>query len=193
MSPPGWDDEIAEIRRRQQLATEMGGAERVERQRSRGKLTLRQRLDALLDPGSFREWGSLAGEGRYDAAGQLVGFRASSCIAGWGTVDARRVAVSADDFTIRGGSSETYHHEKNAQVELMAAQFGLPLIRLLDGTGGGGSVAEIERMGATYVPFVPGFDQVVDNLDAVPVVSLGLGPVAGLGAARLVASQPSLR
>jgi propionyl-CoA carboxylase beta chain len=192
VSPPGWDDEIAEIRRRQQLATAMGGADRVERQRSRGKLNLRERLDALLDPGSFREWGSLAGEGRYDAEGKLAGFRASSCIAGWGTFDERRVAVSADDFTIRGGSSETYHHEKNAQVELMAAQFGLPLIRLLDGTGGGGSVAEVERMGATYVPFVPGFDQVVDNLDAVPVVSLGLGPVAGLGAARLVASHYSV-
>jgi propionyl-CoA carboxylase beta chain len=68
----------------------------------------------------------------------------------------------------------------------------LPLLRLLDGTGGGGSVAEIEKLGATYVPYVPGFDQVVANLGAVPVVALGLGPVAGLGAARLVASHYSL-
>jgi propionyl-CoA carboxylase beta chain len=65
-------------------------------------------------------------------------------------------------------------------------------VRLLDGTGGGGSVAEIEKIGATYVPFVPGFDQFVANLGAVPVVSLGLGPIAGLGAARLVASHYSL-
>jgi propionyl-CoA carboxylase beta chain len=192
MSANDWSDEIAEIRRRQALAAEMGGAERVARQTSRGKLTVRERIAALLDAGSFREWGSLAGEGRYDADGQLTGFRASSCLVGRGAIDGRTVAVSADDFTIRGGSSETYLHEKNVQVELMAAEYGLPLVRLLDGTGGGGSVAEVEKIGATYVPYVPGFDQVVANLGQVPVVALGLGPVAGLGAARLVASHYSI-
>jgi propionyl-CoA carboxylase beta chain len=192
MGANDWSEEIAEIRRRQALAAEMGGAERVARQKARGKLTVRERIDALLDPGTFREWGSLAGEGRYEADGQLAGFRASSCLVGRGAIDGRAVAVSADDFTIRGGSSETYHHEKNVQAELMAAEYGLPLVRLLDGTGGGGSVAEIERLGATYVPYVPGFDQVVANLGRVPVVSLGLGSVAGLGAARLVASHYSI-
>jgi propionyl-CoA carboxylase beta chain len=192
MSANDWSNEIAEIRRRQALAAEMGGAERVARQKSRGKLTVRERIAALLDEGSFREWGSLAGEGRYDGEGQLTGFRASSCLVGRGAIDGRAVVVSADDFTIRGGSSETYHHEKNVQAELMAAEYGLPLVRLLDGTGGGGSVAEIEKIGATYVPYVPGFDQVVANLGRVPVVSLGLGPIAGLGAARLVASHYSI-
>jgi acetyl-CoA carboxylase carboxyltransferase component len=192
MSDRGWHREIEEIRRRQELAAGMGGPERVERQRSRGKLTVRERIAALLDPGSFREWGSLAGEGRYAADGSLESFRASSCLAGRGTIAGRTVVVSADDFTIRGGSSETYHHEKNAQAEMMAAEYGLPLLRLLDGTGGGGSVAEVERLGATYVPWVPGFDQVVANLGLVPVISLGLGPVAGLGAARLVASHYSI-
>jgi propionyl-CoA carboxylase beta chain len=173
MSGNDWQDEIAEIRRRQALAAEMGGVDRVARQKSRGKLTVRERIVALLDEGSFREWGSLAGEGRYDADGQLAGFRASSCLVGRGAIDGRAVVVSADDFTIRGGSSETYHHEKNVQAELMAAEYGLPLVRLLDGTGGGGSVAEVEKLGATYVPYVPGFDQVVANLGRVPVVSLG--------------------
>ena len=82
MGGTGWKDEIEEIHRRQQLAAEMGGRERVERQRSRGKLTVRERIAALLDDGSFREWGSLAGEGQYDANGQLTGFRASSCLTG---------------------------------------------------------------------------------------------------------------
>src|SRR5512139_4320165 len=189
MSERGWQQEIEEIRRRQALAAEMGGADRVERQRSRGKLTVRERIDGLLDPGSFREWGSLTGEG---PDGALAGFRASSCLAGRGSIDGRTVVVSADDFTIRGGSSETFSHEKNVQAELMAAEYGLPLVRLLDGTGGGGSVAEVERLGATYVPYVPGFDQVVANLGRVPVVALGLGAVAGLGAARLVASHYSV-
>ena len=75
MSGKAWEEEIAEIRRRQSLAAEMGGAERVQRQKSRGKLTVRERIAALLDPGSFREWGSLAGEGRYDSDGRLTGFR----------------------------------------------------------------------------------------------------------------------
>ena len=192
MADKGWHEEIAEIRRRQALAAELGGSMRVERQRSRGKMTVRERIAGLLDAGSFREWGSLAGEGRYAPDGTLEGFRASSCLAGRGTIDGRTVVVSADDFTIRGGSSETYSHDKNVQAELMAAEYGLPLVRLLDGTGGGGSVAEIEKIGATYVPYVPGFDQVVANLGRVPVVALGLGPVAGLGAARLVASHYSV-
>jgi acetyl-CoA carboxylase carboxyltransferase component len=187
-----WQSEIEELRRRQALALEMGGADRVARQRGRGKLTVRERIAALLDHGTFREWGSLAGEARYDEAGNLTAFRASSCLGGRGDIDGRPVVVSADDFTVRGGSSESYHHEKNAQLETMAGEYGLPLVRLLDGTGGGGSVAEIEKIGATYVPYVPGFDQVVANLGRVPVVSLGLGPVAGLGAARLVASHYSV-
>jgi propionyl-CoA carboxylase beta chain len=187
-----WQPEIDELRRRQALAQEMGGADRVARQRERGKLTVRERIAALLDPGSFREWGSLAGEARYDESGALVGFRASSSLGGRGTIDARPIVVTADDFTVRGGSSESYHHEKNAQLEKMAGEYGLPLVRLLDGTGGGGSVADIEKFGATYVPYVPGFEAVVDNLGRVPVVALGLGPIAGLGAARLVASHYSL-
>ena len=76
MSETGWSAEIAELRRRQQLAAEMGGAERVARQRGRGKLTVRERIEAILDPGTFREWGSLAGEGRYDEQGRLEAFRA---------------------------------------------------------------------------------------------------------------------
>jgi propionyl-CoA carboxylase beta chain len=187
-----WTPEIEELRRRQALARNMGGPERVARQKSRGKLTVRERIDAMLDPGSFREWGSLAGEARYDAAGQLADFRASSCLGGHGTIDGRPVVLSADDFTVRGGSSESYHHEKNAQLEKMAAEYRLPFVRLLDGTGGGGSVADIEKLGATYVPYVPGFDTVVANLARVPVVALGLGPIAGLGAARLVASHYSI-
>jgi propionyl-CoA carboxylase beta chain len=71
----------------------------------------------------------------------------------------------------------------------MAGELGLPLIRLIEGTGGGGSVKSILDMGASYVPFNPGWDQVVANLERVPVVSLALGPVAGLGAARAVSSH----
>jgi acetyl-CoA carboxylase carboxyltransferase component len=66
------------------------------------------------------------------------------------------------------------------------------MVRLVDGTGGGGSVKSLRTMGRTYVPFNPGWDVVVANMSTVPVVSLALGPVAGLGAARVVTSHYSM-
>src|SRR3954464_591162 len=68
----------------------------------------------------------------------------------------------------------------------------MPLVRLVDGTGGGGSVKSLEDMGFSYVPPLPGFDLVVKNLSIVPVVAAALGPVAGLGAARVVCSHFSV-
>ena len=68
----------------------------------------------------------------------------------------------------------------------------MPLVRLVDGTGGGGSVKSLETMGHTYVPFIPGWELAVENLSNVPVVAAALGPVAGLGAARVVASHFSV-
>jgi propionyl-CoA carboxylase beta chain len=74
----------------------------------------------------------------------------------------------------------------------MPHTLGIPLIRMIDGTGGGGSVKTLEVIGATYVPAVPGWSDVIRNLDSVPVVALSLGPTAGLGAARVVASHYSV-
>ena len=68
----------------------------------------------------------------------------------------------------------------------------MPLVRLVDGTGGGGSVKSLETMGFTYVPFIPGWETAAENLSTVPVVAAALGPVAGLGAARVVASHFSV-
>ena len=93
--------------------------------------------------------------------------------------------VGGDDFTIRGGAADAAIAGKQVYAEQLANQMRLPLVRLIDGTGGGGSVKMLEQMGHTYVPANPGWDYVVDNLSTVPVVAAGLGPVAGLGAARL--------
>ena len=83
-------------------------------------------------------------------------------------------------------------HEKMITAERFANEYRLPLIRLIEGTGGGGSVKSLEKDGYTYVPANPGWDWVVSNMATVPVISLGLGPVAGLGAARLVSSHYSV-
>ncbi len=187
-----WEREIEELRARELLAEQMGGAEKVARQHGRGKLDARGRIAGLVDPGSFREIGKIAGKGHYDADGRLTGLSPSNLIYGRADIDGRPVVASADDFTVRGGAADAAIHRKMVQCEMMAHSLKLPLIRMIDGTGGGGSVRTLEEIGATYIPAVPGWSDVVKNLETVPVVALALGPTAGLGAARVVASHYSL-
>jgi acetyl-CoA carboxylase carboxyltransferase component len=187
-----WKNEVEDIRRRETLAEAMGGAEKVARQHAQGKLDARERLKRLLDPGSFREIGKIAGRGSYDDKGELTEFAASNFIFGKGQIDGRPVVASADDFTVRGGAADAALHRKFVQCEKMAHTMGLPLIRMIDGTGGGGSVKSLEDMGFTYVPVTPGWDDIIKNLETVPVVALALGPTAGMGAARTVASHYSI-
>ncbi|MBX9729214.1 MAG: methylmalonyl-CoA carboxyltransferase [Sphingopyxis sp.] len=187
-----WTPEIEELRRRKDMALKMGGAEKVARQHERGKMDARARLAALVDAGSFREIGQIAGRGRYAEDGSFEDLAASNFIFGRADIDGRPVVASADDFTVRGGAADAALHRKFVQCEAMAHEYRLPLIRMIDGTGGGGSVKTLEDMGYTYVPHVPGWDYVVTNLETVPVVALALGPTAGLGAARAVASHYSI-
>ncbi|GLQ19212.1 acyl-CoA carboxylase subunit beta [Algimonas porphyrae] len=191
-TPPDWSSELEQKARREKMAEAMGGQEKVERQKARGKLTARERLTALIDDDSFREIGKLAGMGRYDDTGKLITSSPSNFIYGQAQIEGRSVVASADDFTVRGGASDAAIHRKFVHAEQMAAEYGIPLIRMIDGTGGGGSVKSLEDMGYTYVPMIPGFEVVADNLQNVPVVSLALGPCAGLGAVRVVASHYSV-
>ena len=184
-----WKDEIEHLRKRQALAKGMGGPEKLQRQKDSGRLNVRERIDLLLDPGSFRELGSITGTAFHDDDGALSGFMPANCIFGRGEISGRKIVVVADDFTVRGGAADAAIMEKQIEAEKMAGELGLPLVRLIEGTGGGGSVKMILDMGASYVPFNPGWDQVALNLTRVPVVSLALGPVAGLGAARAVSSH----
>lgn len=187
-----WSAEVEELRARREMALRMGGAEKVARQHERGKMDARARIAALVDSGSFREIGQIAGRGHYAADGSLEDLAASNFIFGRADIDGRPVVASADDFTVRGGAADASLHRKFVQCEAMAHEYRLPLIRMIDGTGGGGSVKTLEETGHTYVPHVPGWDHVVTNLDRVPVVALALGPTAGLGAARVVASHYSI-
>ena len=187
-----WKAELDELAKREVLAEKMGGMAKVKRQKERGKLNVRERMNMLLDDGSFREIGKIAGKGRYDTKGDLQDFVPSNFIFGRGDIAGRPVVASADDFTVRGGAADAAIHRKFTQAEQMAHEMRLPIIRMIDGTGGGGSVKMIEDMGFTYVPYVPGWDHVVKNLDTVPVIALALGPTAGLGAARAVASHYSV-
>jgi acetyl-CoA carboxylase carboxyltransferase component len=187
-----WKEELEELARRRALAAEMGGAEKVERHRAQGKLTVRERIDALLDAGSFREIGALTGRGRYDDEGELTDFTPANFVMGRGRIEGRTVVVGGDDFTVRGGAADASIFQKQVYAERMAHELGLPIVRLVDGSGGGGSVKTLETERRAFVPFNPGWEWVVDNLSRVPVVSLCLGSVAGLGAARVVTSHYSV-
>jgi acetyl-CoA carboxylase carboxyltransferase component len=187
-----WSAEIAELRARQAAAREMGGADKVQTQKAKGKWTVRERVDALLDPGSFREIGSITGMAEYGPGGELTGFTPANSIFGRGRIDGRTVVVAGDDFTVRGGASDAAIAEKQIQAEQMAHELRLPIVRLIDGSGGGGSVKALETYGYTYIPANPGWNWATANMTTVPVVCLGLGPIAGLGALRLVSGHYTL-
>lgn len=185
----GWMPEIEEIRRRREFAQTMGGPEKVKRQLASGRLTVRDRIARLTDPGSFAEIGALTGFGDYDGDGRLLSVMPANFVAGTASIGGRRVMIGADDFTVRGGSGDAAIHAKQIYSEQYAADLRLPVVRLLDGASGGGSVKMTLDAGSSYVPVNPAWDAVVGNLSLVPVVAACLGPVVGLGAARLVMSH----
>ncbi|MCX7982377.1 MAG: hypothetical protein N2572_05660 [Syntrophales bacterium] len=187
----GWHKEIEELEHRKELARKMGGDEAIARQHAAGRYTCRERIEKLLDPGSFFEMGSITGVATYEGD-RITEFRPANFVMGVGKINGRKVVVGADDFTIRGGAADAGIRGKREYSERMALELKLPIIRLIDGTGGGGSVKTIEIIGRTYVPANPAVDIMVELLSHVPVISGVMGSVAGLGAARAVFSHFSV-
>ena len=187
-----WQPEMDELRRRQEMTKRMGGADKVKRQHDGGRLTVRERIDCLVDKESFREIGSVSGMAEYDRRNDLVELTPGNAVMGRGRIDGRPVVVTGDDFTVRGGSADATIKGKNTFIERYANQYRIPLIRMIEGSGGGGSVKTIETTGRANVPGVTGWEWVVQNMATVPTVGLGLGSVAGLGAARLAATHYSV-
>ena len=183
---------MEELRRREEFAEQLGGPERVERQHAGGRYTVRERIAKLVDPGSFHELGKIAGSASYDARNDLKKLVPSNFVFGRARLDGRPVVIGGDDFTVRGGSADATIKGKHFQCEQMAKELRLPLVRIVEGSGGGGSVKTIETTGRANVPGVSGWELVVDNMGTVPRVALGLGSVAGLGAAHLAAAHYSV-
>ncbi|GGC70236.1 carboxyl transferase domain-containing protein [Chelatococcus reniformis] len=184
----------------------------VVRQRSRGKLTCRERIDLFLDDGSFREVGSLAGFASYDDYGGIAGFTPANHVGGWGRLEGRRTVVCADDFTSRGGHSDGAIGQKSRYLDELALELRCPSVRMLDGSSGGGSVAtmvpkqaaagesgaressgaitagrpRVEGGGGSFLPGHLGSSLYAEQLKTVPVVNMLLGSVVGIGAAKAV-------
>ncbi|MDQ1448317.1 MAG: hypothetical protein QOC79_1288, partial [Actinomycetota bacterium] len=146
----------------------------------------------LLDTGTFHEVGALTGRATYDDGGNLVDVTPANFVMGRGRIDDRPVVVGGDDFTVRGGAADASIFQKQVHAERMAHDLRMPMVRLVDGSGGGGSVKSLETERRSFVPFNPGWEHVVANLATVPVASCCLGSVAGLGAARVVTSHYSV-
>ncbi|MEC9344807.1 MAG: carboxyl transferase domain-containing protein [Pseudomonadota bacterium] len=190
-----WDERIAAIGERRAMAREQGGPEAIARQHAKGRLALRERIDGLLDRNSFSELGMGAGSAETDDAGRLTAFRPANFILGFGEIDGRPVIVGGEDFTLQGGSPNAAGLRKSIYSEELAMQYRVPLVRLHE--GGGGSVAGAGGKGSTgptgEPPYTPHrFLSVARTLGTVPVCAAALGPVAGLPAARLVASHFSV-
>lgn len=176
----------SELHQRRQWALEQGGPAAIAKQHTRGALTIRERVDGLLDKNSFKEIGRLTGEGKYQASG-VQHVTPAPYVMGLGSIDGRPVAVGGEDFTIRGGTSWRGDRRKGGQggfVEDMAAKYCIPLVNLIDGAGG--SVASIRRRGHAVFPGVDGFERSVELMGKVPVVSAVMGVAAGGPAGRAV-------
>jgi acetyl/propionyl-CoA carboxylase alpha subunit/acetyl-CoA carboxylase carboxyltransferase component len=184
----------------------------VVRQRNRGKLTCRERIDLLLDPGSFREVGSIAGFASYDAEGRIADFTPANHVGGWGEIAGRTAVVCADDFTSRGGHADGAIGGKSGHLDRLSLELQCPSIRLLDGSSGGGSVAamvprqqaegesaakessgaitagrpRVSGGGGSFLPGHLGSSMFAEQLCTAPVVNVLLGSVVGIGAAKAV-------
>jgi hypothetical protein len=125
--------ELREIQRKNLLG---GGEEHVERQHQRGKLTARERIEILLDAGTFSELGSAVNTTASRIDGRGFEAPGDGAVVGTGLVDGRRIAVYASDFTVLGGSIGTQHGLKFVKLLEMAARWGIPMVWLLDSSGG---------------------------------------------------------
>jgi len=189
-----WKPESDEIERRRALAREQGGSEAIARQHERGRLTVRERITALADAGSFREHGETSGVSETDAEGRAISFTPSNVVVGTAKIAARPVVVGGDDFTIRGGSYSPAGLRKGIYADELAIRRRVPVVRLLEGGGASiaGAGAVRGRSGYDWTQSSPLNLAAMEALATVPVVCAALGPVAGFPAARLVASHYAL-
>jgi len=168
------DDILARLGAARAEALAGGGPARVAAQHARGKLTARERLEVLLDEGSFEEFDMLVRHRAQDfgmAANRPAG---DGVVTGWGTINGRQVYVFAQDFTVFGGSLSETHARKICKVMDMAMRNGVPVIGLNDSGG-----ARIQEGVASLAGYAEVFQRNILASGVVPQISLVMGPCAG--------------
>jgi acetyl-CoA carboxylase carboxyltransferase component len=189
-----WENEAEEIELRRELSRQQGGEEGVALQHAKGRLTIRERIEKLVEQDSFEEHGEGAGFAEKDESGAITSFSPANYVIGFGEINGNRVAVGGEDFTLKGGSPNGAGLRKSVYAEELAVQFKVPLVRMLEGGGGSvaGSGGKRPQTVGSPVNAVPRFKIIAEAMNTVPVVSGAMGPVAGFPAGRLVASHFSV-
>ncbi|MDD5127089.1 MAG: carboxyl transferase domain-containing protein [Dehalococcoidales bacterium] len=170
-----WQKEVDEINERKRIARQMGGPEKVAQQHAKGRLDVRQRIDHMLDKGSFHELGTLGGKATYDAKADLKTFVPSSLVMGFGKVGGRDVCILANDFTLKGGSTDDAAMYKQDYIERMAVARRMPLVCLYEGAGG----SVTEGGDSQIVPVNYGWAALTEQMYTAPMVTANLGTTAG--------------
>jgi propionyl-CoA carboxylase beta chain len=151
-----------------------GGAKRVDAQHAKGKLTARERLEILLDEGSFEEWDMFVEHRSHDFGMAEQRIPGDGVVTGWGTINGRLVFVFSQDFTVFGGSLSEPHAEKICKIMDQAMKVGAPVIGLNDSGG-----ARIQEGVASLGGYAEVFQRNVPASGVVPQISLIMGPCAG--------------
>ncbi len=168
------EEKFEELRKRREESHAGGGEERVKRQHDRGRNTARERLDILLDPGSFHEVDAFVEHRAKEFGMDKKKFPGDSVITGWGTIDGRLVYVYSQDFTVLGGSLSEVHAEKIIKIMNMAMKTGAPIIGIND--SGGARIQEGVESLAGYAEI---FLANTMASGVVPQISVIMGPCAG--------------
>ena len=167
-------DRLDDLRRRAETVLGMGGEERIRRQHEAGKLTARERLDLLLDPGSFVELDRFVTHRGREFGLDKIEAPADGVVTGHGTIDGRPVAVFSQDFTVLGGSLGEGHAEKIVKIMDLALSSGIPVIGLNDSGG-----ARIQEGVTALGGYAEIFFRNVMTSGVVPQISVIMGPCAG--------------
>ncbi|MBV6646227.1 MAG: methylmalonyl-CoA carboxyltransferase, partial [Cyclobacteriaceae bacterium] len=167
-------EKIEELEKMNAKALEGGGASKIEKQHQKGKLTARERLDLLLDPGSFQEIDKFVVHRATDFGLSKQQYLGDGVITGYGTVDGRLVYVFSQDFTVFGGSLSETHAEKIVKIMDMAMKNGAPIIGLNDSGG-----ARIQEGVVSLGGYADIFYRNTRASGVIPQLSAIMGPCAG--------------
>ncbi|KAI1611304.1 carboxyl transferase domain-containing protein [Exophiala viscosa] len=204
--PADYSDILGNISRLKSIAQTPNANNRgYIRQKTSGKLWARERISALLDADTWREIGSVTGTVEWvkDAANpqreHVKSFTPSNNPQGFGRITCprtgqrRQIYLTADDFSIRSGHADGSVALKTVHGEKLALKLKVPVVKLVDGSSGGGSVSTILTNGFSYVPHVTVLSTVVKQLNmGIPNLGAVVGPAIGLGAARVVSTHFSV-
>src|ERR1700710_3023209 len=167
-------DILDKLEERREQARLGGGTTRIEAQHKRGKLTARERIELLLDKGSFEEFDMFVEHRNSDFGMEKTKIPGDGVVTGWGTVNGRTVFIFAKDFTVFGGSLSETHAQKIMKVQDMALRNRVPLIGLFDAGG-----ARIQEGVAALGGYGEVFQRNVLASGVIPQISVIMGPCAG--------------